>query len=746
MHMAWNRSTMTHESDSDLLQFSAEPCADSTAITTTLTPWHILVVDDDESVHQVTRLSLKNERILGHPIQLHDAFSSAEAMTLLESGVEFAIILLDVVMETDDAGLKLVRSIRETLKNRDIRVILRTGQPGQAREADAVSKYDINDYRLKTELTRIHLISAITAALRAYEQIKRLRMAQDNMVEVANIANALMQETDLPGYALVAIDGVKSLIQCPGDMMVVRRIGVGSKCQWRCLAAQGSLSEFTDTLLDPTSDRITAIAASTRILGDNDSHIPSTFKVASAGASEFYFVTTQPSPITPLQQQALAVLLVSVRIGFEKQLLIEHLSALAWTDRLTQLPNRAALINALDTAITSASHYDLVVMNLDGFGTINDGLGQEVGDATLKEIARRLMALGDGRWQTARIYGDTFAVLGRSTELTFSRVNAIFADTIKVNHSDIRMAASYGTLHHISSCLDSEDAFRKATMALHRAKRNERGSNVSFAPEMDTEVKERLELARLLVVAIEQQQLELHYQPKIRFSDGKAVAVEALMRWPIDGGFIPPVKFIPVAETSGLIFELERFLVKRACTDYLKLAELGHSDINIAINVSASVLETQAFFSYFKSTIKAHNVPAENLCIELTEGTVSRNQAILVNQLHKYRAIGVKISLDDFGTGYNSLAQLNSLPIDQIKIDKSFVDNILTDERALKLNKAIMLIAKTMALEIVAEGIEYQEQGNTMNELGCDQGQGYWYSRPLPLPTLLDWLKTHKLP
>lgn len=733
---------MTHESDSDLLQFSAEPSADATATAASLPPWHILVVDDDESVHQVTRLSLKNAVILGRPIALHDAYSTAETMALLESGTAFSVILLDVVMETDDAGLKLVRSIRKELNNQDIRIILRTGQPGQAREAEAVSEYDINDYRLKTELTRIHLISAITAALRAYEQIKQLRSAKENLSEVASIANKLMQETTLPEYAMSAISGFKDLMQCDQNLMVVRHVRSRGQGQWLCLAGLGEYTTQSDSLLAPESDLVNTIKTSMRTLDDDATHIPSIFKVASAESSDFYFVAPHPFGVTDLQRQALSVLMASVRIGFEKQLLIERLSSLAWTDRLTKMPNRATMINRIETAMSSPGHYDLIMINLDGFGTINDGLGQEQGDATLIEIGNRLKAISKGRWCTARIYGDTFAVLGRSTELTVSRVNAIFTNTIKVGHSDIRMAASYGTLHHVSDCVDAEDAFRKATMALHRAKQNERGSNVVFEPVMDAEVKERLELARLLVIAIEEKQLELHYQPKIRFCDGEPVGVEALMRWPVKDGFIPPAKFIPVAETSGLIYELERFLVERACLDYLTLAKEGLPNINIAINVSASVLETQAFLSYFKSTIKKHKVPAECICIEITEGTDSRNLSVLVNQLHKYRAIGIKISLDDFGTGYNSLAQLNALPIDQIKIDKSFVDNILTDERALKLNKAIMLIAKTMALEIVAEGIEYEEQGDTMNNLGCDQGQGYWYSKPLPLDGLLAWLKT----
>ena len=732
---------MTHESDSDLLQFSAEPSADSACNAATASPWHILVVDDDESVHQVTRLSLKNALILGQPIVLYDAYSSADAMALLESGIEFSVILLDVVMETDDAGLKLVHSIRKQLNNQDIRVILRTGQPGQAREAEAVAEYDINDYRLKTELTRIHLISAITAALRAYNQIRQLRSAQDNLTEVAKIANRLMQETSLPGYALSAISGFKDLMQCEPHLMVVRHIRSGGQGQWLCLAGLGAYRAQSDSVLEPESALVTAIKTSVRTLEPDATHIPSTFKVASAESSDFYFVTQHPFGITELQSQALKVLMPSVRIGFDKQLLIERLSTLAWTDRLTQLPNRATMMGHIETAISSPSHYDLILFNLDGFGTINTGLGQEHGDATLIEIAHRLQSVGKDRWITARLYSDTFAVLGRSTELTVNRVNTIFADSIKVGYAEIRMAASFGTLRHVSKCIDAEDAFRKATMALQRAKQNERGSNVVFEPTMDAEVKERLELARLLVIAIEEKQLQLHYQPKIRFSDKKPVGVEALMRWPVKEGFIPPAKFIPVAETSGLIYELEKFLVERACLDYLILAEQGLAEINIAINVSASVLETQSFLSYFKSTIKQHSVPPECLCIEITEGSVSRNLSLLVNQLNKYRAIGIKISLDDFGTGYNSLAQLNALPIDQIKIDKSFVDNILTDDRALKINKAIMLIAKTMALEIVAEGIEHEQQGDTMDALGCDLGQGYWYSKPLPIDGLLAWLK-----
>ena len=736
---------MASKLDNDLLQFADEPDISEISVVDVEAPWRILVVDDDEDVHLVTRLSLKCAMILGRKVELHDAYSSSEALEKLKNDPTFAVVLLDVVMETDDAGFRVVRAIRNDLQNHDIRIILRTGQSGHAPEMDVVSKYDINDYRLKTELTRVHLISAITAALRAYEQIDKLRQTQDDLKAVNKIVNGLMQETTLEAFCLRAIQGIQTLTHYDYSVLMVRHVLAPKPSVCRCLAGTGTYENLLGLVIAPQDPLMDLFRSSDTARDANMASLrPAAIKVAHIGNSAFYLHFSVPLALTSIQQQSLDVLLSSISIGLEKQIMIERLSNIAWNDRLTQLPNRASLIAKLDDILGKEQQHTLMLLNLDGFGTINDGLGQEVGDATLIEVSRRLLAIAEDRIFVARVYGDTFATLGRSSEISFQKIKQAFATPIKTGHSDIRIAASFGTLIGANGCDSAENAFRKATMALHRSKQGERGSNVTYQPEMDIEVQERLELAALLVAALNDKQLLLHYQPKVRYQDGKVIGVEALMRWPLGDDFIPPWKFIPVAETSGLIYELERFLVDRACEDLNTVTAAGFPDMTMAINVSASVLETQSFYEYFVSTIAQHSIPADRLCIELTEETDSRNQQQLINRLQQYRALGVKVSLDDFGTGYNSLAHLNTLPIDQIKVDKSFVDTILTDDKARRLNKAIVLIAQTMGLEIVAEGIEQQEQSDIMKAIGCDQAQGYLFSKPLPLAALLEWFKTQQ--
>lgn len=710
------------------------------------TAWNILVVDDELDVHQVTKLSLKGLKILGNPLNIIHADSAADAEEKLNSAIEFSVILLDVVMETEDAGLQLVRRIRDEMGNHEIRIILRTGQPGQAPEAEAISNYDINDYRLKTELTRVHLVTSLTAAIRSYQQVVTINRTRKDLALIVDSSNQLMKETSLYTFGIQVLDSITSLMNLDNDAFLSRTVSIAGNKRWLCVAGTGIYSKYVNHTFDLESDSAIIKELETSLIWPK--WIPhkdrSTLFLADVNQSEFIFSVASSSSPGEQQLQSLQILMTSIAIGLENQSLVDNLTKLAWEDPLTLLPNRAKILHILETVVMDQGRHDLYVLDIDDFDTVNDSLGQKTGDETLIEIGRRINNLPGDSLVTARLAGDTFAIMGIEEELSAEKISSVFDEPININKSEIRLDASMGVVQNIYECDSATDAMRRATLALHKAKSTMRGSCVSFDPAMEREVDERLNMVGRLGDAINNNQMRLHYQPKIAHADGQIVGMEALMRWPVEDGFIPPYKFIPVAESSGLIFELEYFLVKQTCIDLNILKEAGLKHLAIAINVSIPVLESESFFGYFKDMLETHQIDPAQLYIELTESMMIRNQKLIKDRLTQFRSLGVKCSLDDFGTGYNSLTYLNVLPIDQIKIDKSFVDDIHTSERTKFLNESIINLARNLKLEVVAEGIEHQEQYDLLTELGCDQTQGYLFSKPVALEDLIPWIKSYK--
>lgn len=732
--------------EDDQLFFAEEILSHGESDSEPVTPWNILVVDDELDVHQVTRLSLKGLTILGRPLNIVNASSAAEAEIQLTSSTEFSVILLDVVMETEDAGLQLVRKIRDELGNYELRIILRTGQPGQAPETEAISNYDINDYRLKTELTRVHLVTSLTAAIRSYQQIKTINQTSKHLAFIVDSSNKLMKETSLYSFGINVLDSVTSLLDIEHDAFLSKSIETDGERSWLCVAGNGMYSKYVNCHFDADSDSeiIFELEASLTWPKWISHKQRSSLYISKNEGANFVFSVADNRMPTELQLQSLQILMATIAVGLENQSLVDSLSQLAWKDTLTQLPNRAKILHILDSVVMVPDQHDLYILDIDDFDTVNDGLGQEMGNLTLIEVGRRLQALEGDSLVCARLAGDTFAILGSHEELSDKKIQSIFETPLSINKTEIRLTASMGMVKHVHDSKNGEDAVRRATLALHRAKSTNRGQCVDFDPQMEDEVNERLQMVGGLYEAIRTNRLCLHYQPKVSHPDGNIMGMEALMRWPIDNGFVSPFKFIPVAESSGLIFEVEYFLIRQVCIDLQRLEEANLGHLTVAVNVSIMVLESDDFFTYLKLTLEQYHIAPSKIYIELTESMTIRNQALIIERLSQFRELGVKCSLDDFGTGYNSLTYLNVLPIDQIKIDKSFVDNIHTSERTRYLNEAIINLAHHLKLEVIAEGIEYPEQYQILSDLNCDQTQGYLFSRPIPIEELIPWIKAQE--
>ncbi len=509
--------------DPDSLQFADDPAAAGSGAEDC---WRILLVDDEPDVHRATTFALAGLRILGKNLEFLHAHRADEASALLQREKDIAVVLLDVVMEREDAGLHLVRTIRNTLGLTDLRIILRTGQPGCAPEIETIHDYDINAYKTKSELTRSRLYATVTAALRAFSQIR----ARDE---------------------------------------------------------------------------------------------------------------------------------------------------LAFSDRLSALPNRNRFINLIDRKLAQGdcNEVQIAILDIDDFSEVNDALGHLQGDRLLQAVADRLTASLEPGTVLARIGSDTFGLMGTPLTVDPGHLLGLFRQPFAVQGNAMLVTATIGLARLLEVEESGRDALKDANIALKRAKKIQRGSYMMFSKDMGADSWERVRLLQGLRTAVDSERLFIVYQPQVSLQDIRVVGVEALLRWRNDEGvFVPPNRFITLAEASGLI---------------------------VAIGHPVFMLET----------------------------------------LTRIKQLGVSIATDDFGTGYSSLSPLRLMPADRLKIDRAFIIELGTRTSGGHIAAMVVELGRKLKMTVIAEGVENETQAAILAEMGCEEGQGYLYAKPLTSPDLKSWLQ-----
>ena len=603
------------DQEEELFSFSDElPENHPGGNSTNIVPWKILMVDDSPEVHQVTRLVLRSMHYLGRPLEFISGYSAAEGRELIQLHPDAAVILLDVVMETDDAGLQLVKFIREQIGNSLIRIILRTGQPGMAPEETVISQYDINDYKNKAELSDDRLHNSLILALRSYE---RLYMEYQQRQE--------------------------------GE----RRI------------------EY-----------------------------------------------------------------------------------LAYYNVLTGLPNRTLLLDRVTQAVQTAArnkwYVALLYLDLDQFKTVNDSLGHNFGDLLLKAVAQRLRALVRSEDTVAHIGGDEFVVVlpNLKDHIHSSVVAQKILEEIRlpylIEHQELHVTASIGISICPNDGSDGLTLLRTADTAMYQAKASGRHAYAFFAAEMTARAQETLRVSNDLRRAIERKEFILHYQPQIDLASGRIVGAEALIRWQHpEWGLVFPGKFIGVAEDTGLIQPMGDWVLREACRQNKAWQVAGLPHIDIAVNLSAKQFDHNQIAHLTTEVLKESGLDAKYLELEVTESIIMQNVEQAISVMNMLKTIGVKLSIDDFGTGYSSLSYLKRFPLDKLKIDQSFVRDIEVDADDAAIVTAIIGLAKSLNLRVIAEGVEKKMQLDFLRKGDCDEMQGYFFSKPIPAADFEALLRKH---
>ena len=457
-------------------------------------------------------------------------------------------------------------------------------------------------------------------------------------------------------------------------------------------------------------------------------------------------VVASVSPIRNAAGQVAAVSIIFHDITERKQAQ-EQIAFLSQYDTLTGLPNRNLFRDRLELAIARAKRQremvGIMLFNLDRFKQVNEGLGLEAGDELLRQVAARLNDTLREVDTIARLGSDEFAILVEGMP-TSADVTAVaeklieeFAIPFQVKGTEVVAVPSIGITIHPNGTDNSQVLLEHAEIAMERVKREGGGGYRLYDDEPATSRGGRFDLETRLRHALERGEFALHYQPKVRLLDGAITGAEALLRWNApELGAISPAKFIPIAEESGLIVPIGEWVLRTACAQMQSWHEQGHS-IGIAVNLSPRQFRQKDLVSSVAEVLKQSGLAPQHLELEITEGTAMTNAERAINILRELHGLGAKLSVDDFGTGYSSLAYLKRFPLDSLKIDRSFVVDVGADTNSEAIMRATIALAQSLKLKVVAEGVETEAQRDFLVRAGCDEMQGYLYSRPLPAAEFL---------
>ncbi|KXK31733.1 MAG: diguanylate cyclase/phosphodiesterase [Candidatus Brocadia sinica] len=416
-------------------------------------------------------------------------------------------------------------------------------------------------------------------------------------------------------------------------------------------------------------------------------------------------------------------------------------------DILTDLPNRALFLDRLEQELAHAHRNNrilaVIFLDLDRFKIINDTHGHAVGDLLLKAVAERLRGCIREGDTVSRMGGDEFTLI--ITDIVHPQDVVPIAQKIHSKVSlpfhlegrELHITPSMGITLYPLDAKDADSLIKKADTAMYHSKEQGRGNFKFYTEEMNVTILERAALENNLRKAPEKEELVVYYQPQINLVTGQVIGIEALVRWQHPHlGMISPGKFIPIAEEAGLIVPLGEWVLKTACSQIKKWHDAGFSTLRLAVNISAYQFKQQNFVDMITRVLKETSLGPHSLEIELTEGVIMQINEQIITTLYKLKAVGIQFTIDDFGTGYSSLGYLKRFPVDALKIDQSFIQDITTNPDDVAIVKAIIAIAESLKLRVIAEGVETHEQVAVLQKLCCNNIQGYVYSRPLPAPDL----------
>ena len=681
----------------------------------------ILLVDDDPTFRLLTKESLVQENY-----QVLDADDGDTALTLAHQHKP-DLILLDALMG-DKNGFDVCAQLLKIHDLHNTPVLMMTcledtDSVQQAFEAGAI------DYVTKPVNYPV-LLQRIRYQLRASKDARILRESQERLLRARHMA----------GLGYWCWNAHSDSFTLSGNLAKLLNIGKGVKVD--------SLQDFLALVEDEDRDFLRAMIADS---AKGSVLMPTDYRLQ---------VENNPPIILHQKIDVLPdfshLILGTVQDITQQRSFEQHMGQLVYTDELTGLPSRAYFYKHLENVI-NASHrrnerFALMYLDLDGFKDINDSLGHDVGDELLKTIGKRLHRVLRNNDFVARLSGDEFCIMVENVSDEYAAADVANRCLQATNQplflgsQEVRPRCSIGISHFPEDATDLQGLLKAADSAMYAAKEDGRHRYAFYKPELTAKAERRLQMEQKLRLAIDREQLELHYQPQIELGNGQVMGVEALVRWRHpDLGLVSPVEFIGVAEKIGLIKPLGEWVLNKACQQAQDWLDQGLPPIRMAVNISPLHFNDPSLLKSVKQILLETGFPAKSLELEITESVVQTNKDNF-GMFKQLRDLGVKIAIDDFGTGYSSLSSLNQLPIDCLKIDKLFIDDMLTDRGASLLLGTIIGMARALGCKVVAEGVELEDQVMALKGMGCDIVQGFFLSRPVVAEAIPPLLETRFLP
>ncbi|MCD5329707.1 EAL domain-containing protein [Chromobacterium piscinae] len=694
-------------------------------------PGDILVVDDT-----MTALMMLVALLSTQGYQVSSAQSGAEALDLVQKHPP-DLILLDFNMPDMD-GLAVCRELKQSPRTRDIPVLFLSSvsdsqtkvdgfdagavdfiiKPFERSELLARVNTHLDLARLKKRLSK--LVEEKTESLRLSEQRFRALIEQaPEAILVYNLdsgrfVDANQQAEKLTGRTLQALVGTSPTslyaTEQPDGLPVAESVTLHAE-----RAQKGEIAPFERILQRPDGSTIPCEVRLSKLPSETDHLL------------------------------RVSYIDISSRVAAQ-----EKINRLAYFDTLTGLHNESGLLEQLNAlfAIAGGRHpFAALLVDLGDFKFINDVYGNRIGDLLLRHVAQRLRQTLGTRGHAARLGGVEFAAILTSVadaaeaETIAGQVLDAISEPFPVDEMMLSLTASVGVSLGPAHGADGQELLTRADMALYQAKQRGTRRIQVYEEELGRQMRERVELEKSLRHAIDHGELVLHYQPQVELSTGRVVGVEALVRWQHPKkGMIPPMQFIPIAEQSGLILPLGRWVLREACRQLRAWQDKGGAELRMAVNLSVAQFTDHELPDFVADVLKETGVAARHLELEITESCTMLSPQQSITMMEQFRAMGIHSSIDDFGTGHSALAYLTRFPVDTLKIDQSFIRNINNDEKGSALCDTIAYLAHRMGLQVVAEGVETQQQLTFLTSIHVDVVQGYLLCKPLPAAEVEDFI------
>ena len=685
---------------------------------------NVLLIQDDPADAEAIRAALLSSG--DGPFQVVWVRRCSEALEQLKPerqqvqpmGPRMAAILVDLLLP-DSRGLETVDQLLRAAPQIPILVLC------TARDEDVAKlavQHGAQDYLLKTRVDSYLLHKAL-----------------GSMIERSAIAEALFEERERAQVTLKSIGDAVVSIDARGHVTYLN-IVAETMTGWSRDEAAGHSVEEVLRIVDVTTREIVPNPMALAIRENKTVDLKAKCVLIRRDGVETG-IEESAAPIHDRQGQVTGAVMVFHDVSMARALSLK-MYHLAQHDGLTDLPNRMLLDDRLAQAITlchrNQQKLAVLFLDLDRFKHINDTLGHDFGDRVLRNAAQRLLQCVRSSDTVSRQGGDEFVIVlseiahSQDAEGCAAKILSALSVPVRIDEHDLYITASIGIATYPDDGNDAETLLKHADLAMYHAKANGFNTFQFFEPGMNARAAERQLLENGLRHAIEREQFVLHYQSKINLATGAIVGVEALVRWcHPERGLILPGQFLAIAEESGLIVPIGRWVMTECCNRARAWRDAGLPPIRMAINISAVELRTKGFVSGVRAMLTQAKLEPSDLELELTETFLLQNADSTAAVLEALKDVGVRLALDDFGTGYASLSHLRRFPIDTLKIDRSFVRDIAMDSDDASIVRAVIGMGKSLDMQVVAEGVETSEQFDFLRQQGCPEGQGYYFSEPI---------------